>query len=189
MVRLVLMDRDGVLVEDRPDFVKNPGELVLIPRAAEALRRFNEAGVKVAVVTNQSCVGRGIIDEAMLARIHDHLRDLLARSGARLDLVLHAPDPPWAAGPRRKPGSGMLLEAMRHWRVAAYDCAMIGDALSDLQAAKAADVARILVRTGKGRETQSAGIPRDVGPVRIAQDLAQAADYLLGEAGRGEGAA
>lgn len=188
MARLVLLERDGVLIEDRPDFVKNPGELTLLPRAAAALRRFNEAGLKVAVVTNQPAVGRGIIDEAMLARIHEHLRDRLAREGARLDLLLHAPEAPWVPHPRRKPGVGMLNEAMRRFGVASYDCVMIGDSLTDLEAAKAADVARILVRCGRGQATQAAGIPGEMLPLRIADDLWQAADFVLGADAGSEGA-
>jgi D-glycero-D-manno-heptose 1,7-bisphosphate phosphatase len=188
MPKLVLLERDGVLVEDRPDFVKNPGELVLLPRAAASLRRFNDSGCKVAVVTNQPAVGRGIIDEAMLARIHEHLLDRLAREGARLDLLLHAPEAPWVPGPRCKPGAGMLNEAMRRFGVASYDCVMIGDSLTDLEAAKAADVARILVRCGRGQATQAAGIPRDLMPLRIADDLWQAADFVLGSDTGSEGA-
>ena len=78
-MRLVLLDRDGVLNEDRPHSVRTLGDLVLLPRAADAVARLNGAGLRVAIVTNQSIVGQGIIDAAMLDRIHDRLRDELAR--------------------------------------------------------------------------------------------------------------
>jgi D-glycero-D-manno-heptose 1,7-bisphosphate phosphatase len=171
-MRLILLDRDGVLNLDRPDSVKSPAELVLLPGAAAAVARLNQAGRLVVVCTNQGVVGRGIIDEAMLAHIHDKLRTELARAGARLDALIHCPDHPQRPGPRRKPAPGMLREAMTQFRAAPSETVMIGDGLLDLQAALAAGCARVLVRSGKGRATQAAGLPREVLPVAIHEDLA-----------------
>ncbi len=181
-MRLALLDRDGVLNQDRPDSVKSPGDLVMLPRAAAAVARLNDAGVAVAVVTNQSIVGRGTIDQPTLARIHDRLRSELAREGARLDAILVAPDPPGSPGPRRKPGSEMLDEALRRFGADASATPMIGDALSDLEAAAAAGCRRVLVRTGKGRATQAAGLPEHVLPVAVYEDLWAAVDAYLGAA-------
>ena len=178
---LVLLDRDGVLNEDRPDHVLNPGQLVMIPGAAAAVARLKAAGHLVAICTNQSCVGRGMIAPAMLDRIHDRLRDELARAGGQVDLLLACTDPPWAAGPRRKPAPGMLREALSHFRVPASETPFIGDSLGDLQAAQAAGCRRILVRTGKGAATQASGIAADLLPVAVRVDLAEAVDALLGE--------
>ncbi|HEX6958409.1 MAG TPA: HAD-IIIA family hydrolase [Ferrovibrio sp.] len=176
---LILLDRDGVLNEDREDYVKTPDELVLIPGAAEAVARMNALGWPVAVCTNQACIGKGIIDEARLALIHRHLRERLAARGARLDAILHAPDPPWAASERRKPGPGMLREAMAQFRIGPEETVFIGDNITDLQAAVAAGCRRILVRTGKGRESQARGIPPEVLPVAVAEDLNDAIEHLL----------
>jgi D-glycero-D-manno-heptose 1,7-bisphosphate phosphatase len=178
---LVLLDRDGVLNEDRPDHVLNPGQLVMIPGAAAAVARLNAAGHLVAICTNQSCVGRGMIAPAMLDRIHDRLRDELARAGGRVDLLLACTDPPWAAGPRRKPAPGMLREALSHFRVPASETPFIGDSPGDLEAAHAAGCRRILVRTGKGATTQASGIATELLPVAVRVDLAEAVDALLGE--------
>lgn len=178
-MRLVLLDRDGVLNEDRPQSVRTPGDLVLLPRAAEAVARLNRAGMRVVVVTNQSIVGRGIIDGAMLDRIHDRLRDELARAGARLDAILVAPDAPDAPTARRKPGDAMLREAMDRFGAIGGETAMIGDALRDLEAAASVGCRRILVRTGKGRATQAAGLPAHVLPVAVHEDLWSAVDALL----------
>lgn len=175
---LILLDRDGVLNEDRPDYVTAPDQLILIPGAAEAVARMNALGWTVVVCTNQACVGKGIIDTARLALIHAHLRDGLARAGARLDDILFAPDPPWAASDRRKPGPGMLREAMAKYRTAPAETVFIGDNLTDLQAAKAAGCRRILVRTGKGRLTQANGWPADLLPVTVAENLIEAVDRL-----------
>lgn len=177
---LVLLDRDGVLNENRDDYVKSPGELVMLRGSAEAVARLNAAGHRVAVCTNQSAVGRGIVAPAMLDRIHDSLREHLARAGGRLDALFFCPDPPWAASDRRKPGPGMLQDAMRQFRVSPHDCVMVGDDLVDLQAASRAGVRRILVRTGKGRKTQGAGIPPEVLPVAVHEDLGAAVASLLG---------
>lgn len=180
---LVLMDRDGVLNEERADFVKSPAELQMIPGAARAVARLNEAGHIVALVTNQSVVGRGLIDEAMLARIHVALRDALARDGARLDMILACTDPPWAEGPRRKPAPEMLREAMQHFHAGPADTAMIGDSLRDLEAAVAVGAKRILVRTGKGALTQAQGLPAKILPVCVYNDLAEAAIALTQPSG------
>ena len=179
--RLVMLDRDGVLNRARPEPVRTPDELAMLPGAAAAVAALNRAGVKVALVSNQSVVGRGIVSAAMLERIQEELRQRLAREGARLDLALVCTDPPWAATERRKPGAGMLREAMRHFAVAPSQAAMVGDALGDLQAAAAAGCARILVRTGKGAATQAAGIPRELLPVAVRADLAEAVSALLAD--------
>ncbi|MDJ0947872.1 MAG: HAD-IIIA family hydrolase [Alphaproteobacteria bacterium] len=176
---LLLLDRDGVLNEDRADSVRTPGELVMLPRAAAAVARFNGAAVRVALVSNQSVVGRGLIDDAMLERIHDKLLNELAREGARLDAALYCPDAPWAATPRRKPGPGMLHEAIHRFGADPDRTVMVGDAVTDLQAAVAAGCRRALVRSGKGRDAQAAGLPPEVLPVAVYEDLWRAADALL----------
>lgn len=176
---LILLDRDGVLNEEGPDgFVKTPDELILLPGVGKAVARLNARGWKVAVCTNQSCIGRGIIDEARLTLIHDHLRSGLARDGARLDAIFFAPDPPWAASDRRKPGPGMLREAMARFRIGPEDTVFIGDNLIDLQAATTVGCRRILVRTGKGRSMLAKGLPAEVLPVTVADNLTEAVDRL-----------
>lgn len=176
---LVLLDRDGVLNEDREDSVKTPEELVLIEGSAEAVARLKRAGHLVVVVTNQSVVGREVINRDMLDRIHEKLGFAIVRAGGRLDDIMVCPDPPWAATDRRKPGPGMLNEAISRFAAQADETVMIGDALRDLQAAVAAGCRRILVLSGKGRETLDAGLPDEVQPVAVYDDLAAASDGLL----------
>ena len=117
----------------------------------------------------------------MLDLIHMHLRDMLARDGARLDALFACGDAPGPASTHRKPAPGMLLDALRQFRISPTDAVMIGDSLRDLQAAQRAGVARILVRTGNGAATQAAGLPPDLMPVAIHDDLAQAVAFLLAE--------
>lgn len=179
-MKLVLLDRDGVLNVDRADYVKNPGELAMLPGAAAAVARLNAAGLLVAVCTNQSPIGRGIFDEAMLARIHDRLRDELARAGARLDAIFHCPDAPGAPSRCRKPAPGMLVDALARFGAVAADTPFVGDSLRDLEAAAALGCPRHLVRTGHGAKIQAAGIPAEVLPVRVHEDLSAAVDVILG---------
>ena len=181
-MRLILLDRDGTLNQDRTDSVRSPGDIAMIPGAAAAVARLNRAGLRTAIVTNQSVVGKGIIDQAMLERIHDHLRDQLRREGAHIDGWFVCTDPPGRPSDRRKPEPGMLHEAMRQFGVSAGETVMIGDDLRDLQAAAAAGCRRILVRTGKGASVQARGLPPDVLPVGVHEDLAGAVAALLGEA-------
>ncbi len=181
--QLVLLDRDGVLNIDRADSVKSPDELVLISGAAAAVARLNRAGVAAVVVSNQSVVGRGIIDAAMLARIHEKLRSELAAKGAALDAIIVCTDAPDHASERRKPGTGMLREAMATFNADPARTIVIGDALRDLEAAVAVGCPRVLVRTGKGAATEAAGIPANLRPVTVHDDLGGAVEALLGVAG------
>ena len=178
-MKLVMLDRDGVLTEERDGYVKHPGELQLIEGAAGAVARLNAAGIKTALVSNQSVVGRGIIGADMLERIHAKLRSELAAAGARLDLLLTCTDAPHSPSERRKPAPGMLREALAHFRVAPHEAVMIGDQATDLRAALAAGVPAVLVRTGKGAELLAKGLPQDILTVRVYASLTSAVEALL----------
>jgi D-glycero-D-manno-heptose 1,7-bisphosphate phosphatase len=178
-MKLIMLDRDGVLTNERADYVKHPGELTMLPGAAEAVARLNAAGFKTALVTNQSVVGRGIISAEMLNRIHAKLRDELAAAGARLDLLLTCTDPPGSLSDRRKPGPGMLREALAHFRLGPHEAVMIGDQLTDLRAAQAAQVKPVLVRTGKGAEVLAKGLPQDILTLAVYDSVAAAAEVLI----------
>ncbi len=178
-MKLVMLDRDGVLTHERDGFVKHPGELKLIEGSAGAVAQLNAAGIKTALVSNQSVVGRGIISAEMLERIHEKLRTELAASGARLDLLLTCTDAPSSPSERRKPGPGMLREALAHFRVAPHEAVMIGDQVTDLRAALAAGVEPVLVRTGKGAELLAKGLAQDILTVRVYASLTSAVEALL----------
>ena len=177
--RLVLLDRDGVLNEDRPNWIESPDQLVLIPGAAEAVAKLNREGIPVCVVTNQSVVGRGVIGDGMLAAIHDKLHRELALYGAKLDGIIVCSDAPGHATERRKPGAGMLREALARFGTAPEESPMIGDSLRDLEAARKAGCPRILVRSGKGAKAASQWIPPRLWPIAVYDDLAAAVDALL----------
>ncbi len=176
---LVLLDRDGVINEDRPDFVKSPDELVFIPGALHAIAALNGRGHKVVIVTNQSCIGRGIITTDTLAAIHEKLYRELRSVGGKIDHLFFAPDAPWAATENRKPGAGMFRAALEMFREKSENAVLIGDSKRDLLAAAAAGCHRILVQTGKGRQVQQGGIETELLPVSVAADLSQAVGYIL----------
>ena len=178
---LILLDRDGVINHDRPDSVKNPDEFQMIDGAAEAVARLNAARHQVAIITNQSILGRGTIDQAMLDQIHEKMTGALARKRAHIDRFYVCPDPPWAATERRKPEPGMLREALADFAAKPGETPFVGDALRDLQAAAKIGCPRLLVRTGKGATTQSDGLPGDVLPVAVYEDLSAAVSALLND--------
>src|SRR4051812_2376050 len=133
-MKLVLLDRDGVLNDEIGGYISDPGKLRMIPGSAAAVARLNRAGLKVAVCTNQSVVGRGICDMAMLERINSRLADYLAAEGAHIDHIFVCTDHPDNPTRRRKPGPGMLEEATRMFNAEPRETPMIGDNLRDLEA-------------------------------------------------------
>lgn len=158
----VFLDRDGTLI-DELGYLDDPDGVRLYPGAAEAVARLNEAGFATVLLTNQSGVARGLFDETRLGEIHARLESLLARAGARLDLILYCPHHPGVGAPPyrrdcecRKPKPGLFLEARRRLGLDMAASWAIGDARRDLSAARRAGVGHVLlVATGKG-ETQRA---------------------------------
>lgn len=155
--KLVLLDRDGVINRDvgAPGVLDN-SQLELTPNAGVAIGRLKRAGCKIAVVTNQSCVGKGLISEAYLVEnIHKHLQAMLLEEDcdAVIEHVLYCTSLRDSEDPRMKPNSGMLIEAMEIFRVNPEETVLIGDAFRDLIAASGAGIKlRVLVETGYGHE-------------------------------------
>ena len=186
--RAVFLDRDGTLV-DELGFLVRASDLRLLPGAAEGVRRFNQAGWRVVVVTNQSGIARGLLDEPTLAAIHARLATELARSGARLDAILHCPHHPDEGVPPlrgvcacRKPSPGLLLQAARRFELDLGASWTIGDSLRDLEAGRRAGLAGgVLVLTGKGSAERALLAPGE--PCVTAVDLPAAADLVLVRAG------
>lgn len=174
---LILLDRDGVINKDLPHGVRSLDEFVLIPGAAEAIRMFNQAHMKVALVTNQAVVGRKEISESQLQAIHTYMSALLAAENAHIDALFVCTDTTVEPNQRRKPAPGMLVEAMAHFHHSPEETIMIGDAVQDLQAAMSAGCRRVLVRTGKGENTLKEDL-RPLQPIEVFDNLWQAADTL-----------
>lgn len=180
---LVLLDRDGVINKDLPQGVLLPEQFEMFPFVPSALSMLKQAGFKLAIVTNQSAIGTGLLTEQTLEYIHSQLQDKLLASGALIDRFYFCPDRPDKPTHRRKPNPGMLEEALADFKANPKRTPMVGDALRDLEAAAAAGCPRILVKTGKGEKTLEAGIPSHLHPVVIVRDLEEAARYILSKFG------
>ena len=176
---LVLLDRDGVLNEDLPDSVRSPEQLKLLPGAGKGVAMLNKAGMKVVVVSNQSIIGRGIINSETLLLIHARLLRELAGYGAILDDIFICPDTVDKPSYRRKPKPGMLLDAIKKYDALPENTPMVGDDMRDMEAAAAAGCPRYLVRTGKGNIMVAKGIQPSLMPVEICDDLFDAAQRIL----------
>ena len=176
---LFLLDRDGVVVVNRPDNVKTPRDIRLIAGAAEAVARLCAAGYTVGMCTNQPEVGRGVLSKTQLDEVHDGLKERLARAGGRLDFILCCTSV--VKSPRRKPAGGMLREAVQRFGADPSRTAFVGDQPDDLKGAFHAGCRRILVRTGLGARALADGLPRYVAPVEVFDDLGAAVDAELGQ--------
>lgn len=149
----LLLDRDGVLNEDRSDSVRAPEQLILLPGVGEALRLLHAAGTRVLVITNQACVGKGLVTPATLDAIHALLQQGVAAAGGVIDAIYHCPHTDAEACPCRKPRPGLLQQAQAAWGFDMSQTWFVGDAERDVAAARAAGCRPALVRTGKGAAT------------------------------------
>jgi D-glycero-D-manno-heptose 1,7-bisphosphate phosphatase len=166
----VFVDRDGVLVRDRPDYVKDWSEVEIVPGSFEALGRLRSAGARVFVATNQSIVGRGIVRRQVVDELHARLADIAERHGARIESFLVCPHRPEDACACRKPKPGLLLQAGRASGVDLSRSFMVGDQVSDALAGVAAGCTAILL----------ADRPADrATPWRVVPGLADAVDLIL----------
>ncbi|PZP65142.1 MAG: D-glycero-beta-D-manno-heptose-1,7-bisphosphate 7-phosphatase [Azospira oryzae] len=176
-MKLVILDRDGVINHDSVNFIKSPDEWRPIPGSLEAIARLNRAGYRVVVATNQSGIGRGLLDMATLNAIHEKMHRALAAVGGHIDALFFCPHTAEARCACRKPAPGMLLEIAQRYNVSLEGVPAIGDSLRDLEAAARAGAQPLLVLTGKGERTRLAGglPPRTT----VFADLAEAVASLV----------
>jgi len=175
--RAVFLDRDGTIVED-PGFLHEPGKVRLLPGAAQAIRRLNDSGRLVVVVTNQSGIARGRYDVAAYQAVQRRLAELLAAHGARLDGAYFCPHHPEVSGPCdcRKPGVKLFRDAQADLGLDLARAVWVGDRLSDVAPAQALGGRGILVETGHGAAHRDQA--RVLG-VTVVPDLAAAATEIV----------
>ncbi|HXZ54472.1 MAG TPA: D-glycero-beta-D-manno-heptose 1,7-bisphosphate 7-phosphatase [Burkholderiales bacterium] len=175
-MKLVVLDRDGVINYDSDKFVKNSDEWRPIPGSLEAIARLTHSGWRVVVATNQSGIGRGLLDMATLNAIHAKMHRAVNQAGGRIEAVFYCPDTDESQSPCRKPNPGMLHAIADRFNASLADAPCVGDSLRDLQAAAAVGARPILVLTGKGRKTRAAGnLPEGTA---VYPDLAAVAQAL-----------
>jgi D-glycero-D-manno-heptose 1,7-bisphosphate phosphatase len=176
-MKLIILDRDGVINTDSEQFIKSPEEWKPLPGSLEAIARLNQAGYRVVVATNQSGIGRGLFDMAMLNAIHDKMHRAAAAAGGRIDAVFYCPHTAESTCSCRKPKPGMLEEIARRFNVPLAGVPAVGDSPRDLQAAFAVGAIPILVKTGKGEKTLAAGSLPD--GTQVFDDLSAVVESLL----------
>ena len=176
MLKLLILDRDGVINYDSDAYIKSVEEWIPLPGSIEAIAQLSKAGWTVAIATNQSGIARGYYDIATLEAMHARLRALVAEQGGEVGLVVYCPHGPDEGCDCRKPKPGMLKIIAEHYKVPLAGIWFVGDSLGDLEAAKAVDSQPVLVKTGKGEKTQAKNLP--VGTL-ILGDLAAVAAELI----------
>ncbi|MEA3638377.1 MAG: D-glycero-beta-D-manno-heptose 1,7-bisphosphate 7-phosphatase [Lamprobacter sp.] len=180
-MKLVILDRDGVINYDSEAYIKSAEEWQPIPGSLEAIARLNNAGINVAVATNQSAVARGLCDLDDINAIHEVLRSRLSAVGGRIEVIAFCHHGPSNHCDCRKPLPGLLHEIRRRTGVPLIGTPMIGDSQRDLDAAFAVGARPILVRTGNGEKTAQR-LPPMLVDVPVFDDLSAAVDALLGPA-------
>ncbi|HTO45930.1 MAG TPA: D-glycero-beta-D-manno-heptose 1,7-bisphosphate 7-phosphatase [Burkholderiales bacterium] len=176
-MKLVILDRDGVINVDSDQFIKSPEEWTAIPGSLEAIAKLNHAGYRVVIASNQSGIGRGLLDMAALNAINAKMYKALAQLGGRIDALFYCPHPAEANCDCRKPKPGMFEDIARRFNADLGGVPGIGDSLRDMQAAATAGAQPMLVLTGKGAKTQAGGgLPSGT---RVYRDLAEAARAII----------
>ncbi len=180
MYPAIFLDRDGVIIKNRSDYVRSWSQVEIYPQALEALATLRNSPYKIVIVTNQSVVGRGIISIQDAWEINDRLVAEIERSGGRVDKVYMCPHAPWEGCDCRKPMPGMFREAAGVLSIDLHESIMIGDALTDLVAAEAAGVDKLaLVLTGRGKEQLNISATAPIKRYFVYEDLADAIRKLL----------
>ncbi len=176
--RAIFLDRDGTLIAEK-EYLHRPEEVAILPGAAAALRRLQEAGFKLFIVTNQSGVGRGYFPIEDVERVHHHLVREFARAGVRFHKIYVAPEAPDQPSRGRKPSPQFLFDARDQFGVDLARSYVIGDKLIDLQCGWNAGVkAALLVRTGYGAAAERKHAA-ELRPAVVVDDLAAAAEWIL----------
>jgi D-glycero-D-manno-heptose 1,7-bisphosphate phosphatase len=176
-MKLVILDRDGVINEDSDEYIKSPAEWRPLRGSLEAIARLHQAGWHVVVATNQSGIARKLFDLDTLARIHETMHRQVRNSGGQIDAVFFCPHGPDDHCSCRKPAPGMLNDIARRLHIELNGVPAIGDSLRDIQAARAAGASPILVKTGKGSRVV---LDPDLdSTVPVFNDLYSAVDSLL----------
>ena len=183
-MKLVILDRDGVINKDSANFIKKPDEWIPIPGSLEAIALLNQSGFRVALATNQSGISRGLFDMVTLNAIHDKMHRALSQLGGRIDALFYCPHAAEDHCDCRKPKAGMIEDIGLRFSINLKNVTGVGDSLRDLQAYANAGCQPILVRTGKGEETLANSTQADKALPKgtwVCADLADAAHCIISE--------
>ncbi|NWG07470.1 MAG: HAD family hydrolase [Chloroflexi bacterium] len=179
MLPAVFLDRDGVLIENRADYVRDWSQVVLLPEAITALSRFRNMDYKIVLVTNQSAVGRGLMSLNTAEEINHKLAKVVEEQGGRIDAIYMCPHAPEEQCECRKPRPGLFLQAARELSIDLRASWMIGDAWSDLLAGQEANLQGvIMLKTGRGANQLQQSRPENIGDFLVFDGLSEALDAI-----------
>ncbi|GJM11985.1 MAG: D-glycero-beta-D-manno-heptose-1,7-bisphosphate 7-phosphatase [Pseudohongiella sp.] len=153
-MKIIVLDRDGVINHDSDDYIKSADEFIPIPGSIEAIATLCAAGFRVVIASNQSGVARNFFDEEQLSEIHHYLCSMVEEAGGIIDGIFYCPHHPDDGCSCRKPNTGLLEQIEKEFDCELLDSFFVGDSLKDIEAAKAFACSPILVRTGKGLITE-----------------------------------
>ena len=176
-MKLVILDRDGVINEDSDHYIKSVTEWIPLQGSIEAIARLSQAGYQVAIATNQSGLGRGLFTSEILTAMHNKMITLITEAGGKIDALVWCPHTPDDNCNCRKPAAGLIHQIESNLGVSAKDAWIVGDSQRDLDAGITAGCRPALVRTGKGLRT----LEKNKGSVNawVFDDLADFVDQLL----------
>jgi len=176
----LFLDRDGVIIENRSNYVRNWAQVKILPKALLALAKVSASSYQIVLITNQSGIGRGLIPLETALEINERLIEIIGQAGGRIDRVYMCPHKPSDRCNCRKPKPGMILQAARDLDLDLENSVLIGDALTDIQAGRRAGVGRVaLVRTGRGAEQEQSELIANMQPFPIYNNLDSALQDLI----------
>lgn len=183
MRRAVFLDRDGVLIENRPGYVRSWTDVSVLPGVPQALQALRRANFVLLIVSNQSVVGRGLMDLSAVQALQQQIEAELTRMGGGVDGAYLCPHAPEMNCDCRKPKPGLILQGAQDWQVDLSASFLIGDALSDLQAARAVGVRPVLVRSGRGVIQEQLLDAQEWAGLLVFDHLADAAEWICAQGG------
>ncbi len=178
-MKLIILDRDGVINEDSDDYIKSPDEWIPIPGSLDAIARLNHAGYSVAIASNQSGIARGYFTLETLAAMSVKMNNMLAPMGGRVDAMFFCPHGPDDGCDCRKPKPGMLTDIGNRFQAGLANVLFVGDNINDVKAARAAGAKPVLVKTGKGEQTAALIAENSTVSVPVYEDLADVVNSII----------
>lgn len=176
----IFLDRDGVINEDSPDYIKSPDEFAFIPRSPDAVALLHRHGFEVILITNQSAVGRKMITRKILESIFDKMTQGIEAAGGRIKDIYYCPHTPDEGCACRKPKPGMIMRAMEEYGIDPGYSVMVGDSAKDIECGINAGCARtVLVATGNGPRAHKALAEKGIYPDYYARDFYDAAQWMI----------
>lgn len=179
--KVVFLDRDGVINEDSPNYIKNWSEFKFIPGSIDAIKKLSNQGFTAIIITNQSIINRKLAALEDLKYTHDMMRSVIESQGGSILDIFYCPHIPEDNCRCRKPKPGLIHDAQRTYNIDLKSSVMVGDYITDFQCAINAGIKFILVKTGRGQETEKKLVELNQIPNYIADNLQDAANWIVNQ--------